>query len=297
MTQPPLRLAHEQFGLEGAPVILLISGLATQMIRWTDHFCAGLAARGYRVIRFDNRDAGLSPHLDGAPAPPLDALIEELRQGRIPKLPYALPDMAADVVALMEELGIAKAHVVGRSMGGMIAQIMACRYPDRILTLTSIMSGTGNPHLPGPAPEVMALMAGPRPDPATDPEDYMERSLAFARRIAGQGAPFDAVEQRGFIAEERRRAHDPAGGARQLAAMATAGDRRVALAALSLPALVIHGTDDPLILPVHGQDTAEVIPGAELLMIDGMGHDIPAAFATAIIDAIDRMTRRAMRSI
>ncbi|MDF0603934.1 alpha/beta fold hydrolase [Psychromarinibacter sp. C21-152] len=263
------------------------------MIRWSTPFTAALAARGYRVIRFDNRDCGLSTHLDALPAPDFGALAAALVAGERPAMPYSLTDMVNDALALLDALDIDRAHVVGRSMGGMIAQAMASEAPDRVLSLTSIMSGTGNPALPQADPEVMALMTRPRPDPAADPDGFLAHSLAFARRIAGSGSAFDPEAEGRLALQEARRARDPAGTARQLAAMATAGDRRDRLATIAAPTLVVHGTEDPLIPPDHGRDTADAIPGAELMLIDGMGHDLSATVQPRIVDAIDRTARRA----
>lgn len=284
-----IELAYDEFGTRDAPVILLISGLGTQMIRWTGEFCAALAEQGYRIIRFDNRDAGLSTHLNDMPPPDFTALVGDIMAGRMPAVPYGLGDMAADAIGLMDALSIDRAHVVGRSMGGMIAQIMACDAPDRILSLTSIMSSTGNPSLPQAEPDVMAMMAQPKPDP----ENFICSSLAFARRIAGDTQHFDEAAHRALLVAELQRSHDPAGAARQLAAMATAGDRRSNLAKLQLPALVIHGSKDPLIPPASGKDTAAAIPGAELLTLEGMGHDLPPEFFAPVIDAIHRTARSA----
>jgi pimeloyl-ACP methyl ester carboxylesterase len=288
-----VELAHDSFGREGDPVILLLSGLGTQMIRWTIPFCAELAGRGYQVIRFDNRDSGGSTHLDQLAPPDFDALVGSLRAGRLPAVPYTLRDMAADAVGLLDALSIPAAHVVGRSMGGMIAQIMATDHPARVLSLTSIMASDGNPALPSAEPEVMALMMRPRTDPALDREAFLREGLAFARRIAGSGGAFDVAEQRGVLLEELRRGHDPAGTARQFAAIAVAGDRRAELARVRVPALVVHGRDDPVIPPACGEDTAASIPGARLLMIDGMGHELPARCAGVVVRAIDQMARGA----
>ncbi len=288
-----IELAYDCFGAEDHDPILLVSGLGTHMIRWTDRFCAALAARGYRVIRYDNRDAGLSTHLDAAPVPDFGALVAALMAGERPEVPYTLGDLTADAVALLDALSIDRAHVVGRSMGGMIAQTLASGYPQRVLSLTSIMSSTGNPALPQADPGVMALMTGPKPDPATDPDGFVSHSLAFARRIAGTGAAFDETAHAALVREEVERAHDPQGASRQLAAMATAGDRRAQLKTIKVPTLVVHGTDDPLILPACGEDTAAAIPGADLLLVDGMGHDLPECFQAQIIEAIDRNARRA----
>ena len=288
-------LAYDGFGDDSGETVLLISGLGTQMIRWTDPFCGELAARGYRVIRFDNRDAGRSTHFHHCPPPDFSALAAALGAGRRPEVPYTLHDMAADAVGLLDALAIDRAHVVGRSMGGMIAQIMASEHAGRVLSLTSIMSGTGNPALPQAAPDVMAMLTRPAPDPVADPSGFLMHWLAFARRISGSGYRFDEEAHRRLVLEETRRAHDPAGTARQIAAMAVTGDRRPRLATVTAPTLVIHGTEDPLIPPACGRDTALSIPGAELTMLDGMGHDLPPALDRTITEAVDRTARRASR--
>ncbi|MDF0594524.1 alpha/beta fold hydrolase [Psychromarinibacter halotolerans] len=293
VTANGIAIAFETFGAADAEPMLLVSGLGTQMIRWDDGFCRALAACGYRVIRFDNRDAGLSTHMGDLPSPDFGALAASLMAGVRPEVPYTLLDMTADAVGLLDALGIEWAHVVGRSMGGMIAQCMAAEYPGRVRSLVSIMSSTGNPDLPQAAPEVMALMQRPRPDPVTDPEGFAEVSIAFARCITGSGAPFDAEAQGELALEEARRAHDPAGYGRQLAAMVTAGDRRARLATVRAPTLVIHGADDPLIPAACGADTAASVPGAEFLLIEGMGHDLPPAFWSRIVAAIDVNAKRA----
>ncbi|MET4636055.1 alpha/beta fold hydrolase [Kaistia defluvii] len=285
-------VAYDSFGNDGDLPILLIAGLGTQRIRWTAPFCQALAGRGYRAIRFDNRDAGGSTHFPQYAKPDFAALAAALRSGQRPDVPYTLYDMAADAIGLLDELAIDRAHVVGRSMGGMIAQIMASEHPERILSLTSIMSTTGNPALPQAEPDVMAMMMRPAPDPALDEAGFLAHSLAFARRIAGKH-PFDEEAHDLLVLEEVRRAYDPGGSGRQIAAMAVAGDRRSRLATVTAPTLVIHGTDDPLISPAGGLDTAASIPNADLLLIDGMGHDLPPALYGQVIEAIDRTVRRA----
>lgn len=281
-------LAYDSFGNEADEAILLIAGLGTQMIRWTVPFCEELAARGYRVIRFDNRDAGCSTHFRDLAPPDFGALAATLMAGQRPDVPYTLGDMAADVVGLLDVLAIDRAHVVGRSLGGMIAQIVASEYPGRVLSLTSIMSSTGNPNLPQAAPDVMALMMRPAPDPASDEAGFVAHGLAFARRIAGGANPFDEEACRLLILEEIRRAYDPGGFGRQIAAIAVTGDRRSRLATITAPTLVIHGSEDPLIPPACGEDTAASIPNADFMLIDGMGHDLPPALYGTVIDAIDR---------
>ncbi|WP_421739913.1 alpha/beta fold hydrolase [Caulobacter sp.] len=286
-----VELACDAFGAPSDETILLIAGLGTQMIRWTEPFCLELAARGYHVIRFDNRDAGGSTHISGRAPPDFGDLAAALGAGRLPDVPYTLYDMAADAVGLLDALAIGRAHVVGRSMGGMIAQIMACEHPERVMSLTSIMSSTGNSALPPPAPDVMAMMAGPAPDPVLDEAGYVAHGLAFARRIAGGGYPFDEAAARRLIVEEMRRAGDRQGFGRQIAAIAVAGDRRPRLATVTAPTLVIHGSDDPLFPPACGEDTAASIPGAELMLMGGMGHDLPAELYAAVAEAIDRTAR------
>jgi pimeloyl-ACP methyl ester carboxylesterase len=292
LTANGMRLAYDSLGHETDETILLIAGLGTQQIRWTPAFCEALVARGFRVIRFDNRDTGGSTHLTDHPALDFVALTATLMAGLRPQVPYTLDDMAADAVALLDALHIDRAHVVGRSMGGMIAQILASKHSERVLSLASIMSSTGNPALPGASPEVMALMMRPAPNPGDDEAGFIAHSLAFARRIAGTGYAFDEQAHRALVLEEIRRGHAPGGFARHVAAMAVAGDRRAQLATIKAPALVIHGTEDPLILPVCGEDTAASIPGAEFMLIAGMGHELPLAAYAMVIDAIARTARR-----
>ena len=290
-----IELAWDSFGDCSDETILLISGLGTQRLRWTAPFCGALATRGYRVIRFDNRDAGCSTHFSASAPPDFGALAADLMAGRRPDIPYTLHDMAADAIGLLDALGIARAHVVGRSMGGMIAQVLASEHVDRVLSLTSIMSSTGNPSLPQAAPDVMAMMMHPAPEPNVDLDGFLAVRLAFARRIAGTAYGSDEDAHRALLLEEAKRCHDPAGPARQIAAMAVAGDRRARLGTITAPALVIHGADDPLILPACGYDTALSIPNAIHKRIEGMGHDLPAEFDLTVIDAICDVAGRASR--
>ncbi|ACB93693.1 alpha/beta fold hydrolase [Beijerinckia indica] len=281
-----IELAWDSFGNSTDETILLISGLGAQMLRWTVPFCEALAAMGYRVIRFDNRDAGCSTHFSASAPPDFGALAVALMAGRRPDVPYTLHDMAADATGLLDALGIARVHAVGRSMGGMIAQVLASEHADRVLSLTSIMSSTGNPALPQAAPDMMAMMMRPAPDPAVDPDGFLAVRLAFARRIAGTAYPFDEDVHRALLLEEAGRCYDPAGIARQIAAMAVAGDRRARLATITAPALVIHGTVDPLIPLACGHDTALSIPNAIHRPIEGMGHDLPPELDQTVINAI-----------
>lgn len=268
-------LAYDSYGNETDEAILLIAGLGTQMIRWTVPFCEMLATRGFRVIRFDNRDTGLSTHFSHYATLDFEELAKTLMSGQRPDIPYTLDDMSNDVVGLLDALGIKKAHFVGRSMGGMIAQLAASKYPERVLSLTSIMSTTGNPEPPPTSPEVMALMTRPAPNPMEDEAGYLAHSMAFAKRIAGTGYPFEENEYRSFIREEVQRAYDPGSVGRKIAAIAVSGDRRPLLAKVDVPALIIHGADDPMFVPECGKDTAQAISGAEFMLLEGMGHDLP----------------------
>jgi len=285
-------LAYESYGNESDETILLIAGLGTQMLRWTVPFCEMLAARGFRVIRFDNRDTGLSTHFDYYAKLDFEALAKTLMSGQRPDIPYTLNDMSDDTVGLLDTLGIKKAHVVGRSMGGMIAQLVASRYPERVLSLTSIMSTTGNPELPPTSPDVMALMTQPAPNPMEDEEGYLAHSVAFARRIAGTSYPFEENEYHSILREEVQRAYDPGSVGRQITAIAVSGDRRPQLAKVNVPSLVIHGVDDPMFVPACGKDTAYAIPDAEFMLLEGMGHDLPAQLFETVVDAIVRTARR-----
>jgi pimeloyl-ACP methyl ester carboxylesterase len=287
-----ITLAYDSFGDGAAETILLIAGLGTQMIRWTAPFCRELVTRGYRVVRFDNRDTGRSTHFTEHGAMDFAASTSALTEGRRPELAYTLDDMASDALGLLDVLPIRRAHIVGRSMGGMIAQILASEHPSRVLSLTSIMSATGNPNMPSVEPDAMTMMMRPAPDPVLDEADFLDHGVAFARRIAGTAHPFDEQACRALLGEEVRRGRASGGFGRQLAAVGVAGDRRARLAAITAPTLVVHGTDDPLFPPACGEDTAASISDAEMMLIPGMGHDLPPSLYRAIADAIERTARR-----
>lgn len=291
-----IAIEYDSFGSENAEPILLIAGLGVQMIRWTVPFCETLAAHGYRVIRFDNRDAGLSTHFDNSPVPDLAAVARAVALGERPDVPYTLYDMADDAVGLLDAIGIERAQIVGRSMGGMIAQLVASEHPDRTLSLTSIMSSTGNPSLPPATPEAMAVLTKPRPHPLVDEEGFLAHSVALFRVIGSPGFPFDEAAQRSLALAEAKRAYDPAGFGRQIAAIAAivaTGDRRARLNTIVAPSLVVHGADDPLMPVAGGEDTAANIKGAELKVIEGMGHDLPPELYNTVARAIVDNARRA----
>lgn len=289
-----LTLGYDCFGAERNEAMLLISGLGVQRLRWTEPFCERLAAQGFYVIRFDNRDAGESTHLSRAPAPDVGVLAADLAAGRVPAVPYTLHDLAADAIALLDVLGITNAHVVGRSMGGMVAQLLASAHAERVLSLVSIMSSTGHPGLPATAPDVMAMLMHAAPDPRVDEAAFLAHGMAFARRIAGKGFPLNEAAHRAVLQAELMHPLDPGCMGRQIAAIAATGSLRPLLARVVAPTLVVHGSDDPMIPPDCGRDVAEHIAGAELLLVDGMGHDLPAVLYDPLIRAITANARRTL---
>jgi pimeloyl-ACP methyl ester carboxylesterase len=248
------------------------------------------------VIRFDNRDVGLSTHFTDAPVPDLAAVAGALARGERPDVPYTLDDMAEDAVALLGALDIEQAHIVGRSMGGMIAQIVASEHPERTLTLTSIMSSSGNPGLPPSSPEAMAVLTQRAPHPSQDEKGFLDHSVRAARILGSPGFSFDETAQRAQALAEAKRAYDPAGFGRQIAAIVAGGDRRARLNKIAVPTLVLHGAADPLIPLAGGEDTASNIKGAELRVIEGMGHEIPPGLYETVALAIADNARRARAS-
>jgi pimeloyl-ACP methyl ester carboxylesterase len=278
-------LAYETFGDPSDIPVLLVMGLATQMIGWPDDFCRDLASRGLYVIRFDNRDIGLSTHLSEAGAPDVLALMS----GAVAGVPYGLADLADDTAGLLEELGLDSAHLVGASMGGMVAQLVAIRHPERVRSLTSIMSTTGEAGVGGPSDAAVGVLLAP---PARDRDGAVQRAVDTYRVIGSPGFEFDedALRERAGLSFDR--AYDPAGVARQLAAILTTADRTADLGKLDVPALVIHGAQDGLVDVGGGRATAAAIPGAELMVIDGMGHDLPRAVWPRLVDAIAGLVDR-----
>ena len=278
-----MQLCYETFGDPADPPLVLVMGLATQMIVWDEEFCTMLAAHGFHVVRFDNRDIGLSTKLLHARTPGLPELVLAQATGLRFRVPYTLRDMATDTVGLLDALGIAAAHVVGASMGGMIAQEIALAYPSRVRTLTSIMSSTGDRKLPRARPRALAVLARRIPH---DREGYIRAYVDTWHVLAGDNFPFDAAYWARQGAASYARGINPGGAARQLLAIVASGSRKARLRGLAVPALVIHGTADPLIPVEHGLDTARTIPGAKLMLIEGMGHSFPREVWPRIIDAI-----------
>jgi pimeloyl-ACP methyl ester carboxylesterase len=283
-------ICYEIFGEVTAEPMLLVMGLGAQMVLWDDAFCEQLAARGFRVIRFDNRDIGQSGKLTGGKR--LGAV--ELLKLRFLKIPIAAPykiiDMARDTTGLMDALGIKSAHLVGASMGGMIAQEIAISFPQRVRSLTSIMSTTGNPKVPPPTKEAAAMLMAP---PPTTKEEYFERFAQTWKILRVGSFPEDEALDPSRAARVFSRGLNPAGVGRQLRAILASGSRKERLRSVTTPTLVIHGTVDPLVRPEGGIDTAASIPGAKLMMVEGMGHAIPIPMWPQIIDAIDKHAHRA----
>jgi pimeloyl-ACP methyl ester carboxylesterase len=278
-----IRICYDSFGARAAEPLVLIMGLATQMTAWDPAFCTQLAARGYWVIRFDNRDIGLSTHFTDAGAPDVGAALTAAMQDKPIATPYYLRDMAADVIGLLDFLGIDKAHVVGASMGGAIAQLLAIHSPQRLLSLTSIMATTGSPGLPPPTPEAMAVLMKPAP---SNMAAYMHGYEQTMKVLRAGAFPDDEALDAKRAAENFARGLNPAGAARQLVAILASGSRKAALAAVRVPTLVIHGDADPLVPLACGIDTAETVPGAKLRVIAGMGHAMPMSMWPLIVDEI-----------
>jgi pimeloyl-ACP methyl ester carboxylesterase len=285
-----LSFEYDTFGDRGARPLLLVMGLGAQMILWEEDFCRALADRGHFVVRFDNRDVGLSSKLTAAGVPNVFELMQKVTSGARPDVPYTLDDMADDTAGVLDALGLASAHVVGASMGGMIAQTVAVLHPQRVRSLTSIMSSTGDPSLPPAKPEAMAVLLSPPPSAR---DAAIEQGVRTWRTIGSPGFPFDEANVRKRAALAYDRCFHPEGTARQLAAILAHGSRRARLAHLKVPTLVIHGAADPLVPIEGGRDTAAAIPDAELLVIEGMGHDLPQGAWPQIVGAIARHTERA----
>jgi len=285
-----IQIEYETFGEPDSPALLLIMGLAGQLIDWDEKLCRQLAQNGHYVIRFDNRDAGLSSKIEKAGVPDIMQTIEAMMKGEMINPPYTIEDMAADTVGLLDALGIGKAHICGISMGGMIAQTIALNYPNRVLSLTSIYSRTGDPGEPQPKPEAMELLLTSPPEGR---EAYIEFAVKLFTTISGPRFPYDKEWLRKHVAQTYDRSYCPQGAARQLVAIFAQKNRKPALESLSTPTLVIHGADDPLLGVECGKITAAAIPGAKLMIIDGMGHDLPHGGGwPQILDALVAHTQK-----
>ena len=280
-------IAYQRLGNSDAPVVLLIMGVAAQSIHWPDAFCHALVDRGLQVIRFDNRDIGLSTHLTDAPPPDLPAALA----GDLSSVSYTLSDMAADAVGLLDALGFAQAHVVGASMGGAIAQTMAIEHPDRVRSLTSMMSTTGNMSVGQASPDALReVFSGP---PANTRDEVIQQRLRASRAVGSPGYPSDEKEVAALAGRAYDRCHDPIGIARQAIATVASGDRTERLRHLDVPTLVIHGLADRMVDVSGGRATAEAIPGAELVLIEGLGHNLPPGLRSQLAERIAEFVWRA----
>ncbi len=279
-------IAYETFGDPSDPALLLVMGLATQMIAWHEDFCAELAGRGFHVIRFDNRDVGRSTAMRDLPVPTLRQLALRSKKAA----GYTLSDMAADAVGLLDQLGIERAHVVGASMGGMIAQTIAIEHPQRVLSLCSIMSNTGARWSGQPKLATYRVLLG---KPPQERDKFIDHVLKTYRVIGSPDLDRDEDDLRDMAARSYDRGRNPAGSGRQLAAIIASGDRTERLQSVSAPTVVIHGTKDRLVSPSGGRATAKAIPGARLVKIEGMGHDLPRAAWAQITGAIADNAARA----
>jgi pimeloyl-ACP methyl ester carboxylesterase len=280
-----VELVYEAIGDRADPALLLVMGLGMQLINWDLEFCEGLAERGFHVIRFDNRDAGLSTKIDA----PVPNVMRAMAGFRI-RAPYLLSDMADDSFGLLDHLGIERAHVVGVSMGGMIAQTMAIRRPERVLSLGSMLSTPGDRRVGTPKLRVWSVLMRRAP---RGRDAYIEYFVRVFRMIGSPGYPVDEERIREQAGLTYDRSHDAAGTARQLGAILASGSRTAALRKLDVPTVVIHGKKDPLVPFRAGVATARAIPGAELVAVPGMGHDLPRELWPRFTDALVANTERA----
>lgn len=280
-TTGTVELEYETMGSPDHPTLLLIMGFTAQMIAWPDSFCAALVEQGFHVVRFDNRDCGLSTKFDGLSVDVGAVMAAAFADQPAPPVPYTLSDMALDAVGLLDHLGIASAHVVGASMGGMIAQHVAIKHPNRVRSLTSVMSMSGEPEYGSPLPEAAAVLLAP---PPTERAAYIEHSINYA--VWQSKRFFDADQVKIDAARAYDRSFYPEGSDRQLAAIYASGRRNEGLANLRVPTLVIHGRDDTLLPPAGGERTAELVPNSTLLMVADMGHDLPTPLQPLIVGAI-----------
>jgi len=281
-----IELEYDTTGDPSDPTLLLVSGFTAQMITWDDGLVALLAAEGLHVVRFDNRDCGLSSKLDGQAVSPGKVLSARLAGEPAPAVPYSLSEMAADGIGLLDHIGVAAAHIAGASMGGMIVQTMAIEHPSRVASLTSIMSSTGDPRAGNPTPEAREVLLAP---PSSDRARYIEESLRAEVWMSRKH--FDPAACTALAAAQYDRSFYPEGALRQLAAIYASGDRTAALRGLAVPTLVIHGRDDTLITPQGGAATAEAVPGSAYLLLSDMGHDRPRPLWPALAGAIGAHVR------
>lgn len=284
LTSNGISLTYQIEGRENGNPLLLVMGLGGQLTLWPDPLCAALARQGFRVIRFDNRDVGLSQKMSEFGTPDLGTALRSLMAGHRPTPPYSLTDMARDAIGLLDGLGIRRAHIVGMSMGGMISQILAARWPERVTSLVSIMSTSGDPSLPPARPEATAVMLS-KPVSA-DRQDIVDFSIKLWRTIGSPGFMPDTVYLSRLAERQIDRDYDPVGIARQYMAILGAEPRTDLLRTIRTPTLVIHGSDDPLVPVEAGRHVASLIPNASWLEIPGMGHDLAPGLWPILVRAI-----------
>jgi pimeloyl-ACP methyl ester carboxylesterase len=284
-----IQIEYDTFGEVGSKPLLMIKGVGQQMITWSEDFCSLLAQAGHYVIRYDHRDVGLSSKLENEKTPELAEIVTAVAQGQKIKPPYTLDDMAADSIGLLDALGIEKAHVCGMSMGSAIAQVLTISYPSRVLSLTLMMTSTGNPDVPSTKPEGLAAILAPQPDQR---EAYIDHHLKTFRILSSPKFPFNEEKHRQLAGRLFDRSYYPVGMNRHFLAVLAQENRKPALAGLKIPALIIHGAADPLVPVEAGKDAAEAIPGSELLIIEGMGHDLPAEVWPAVVEAMSKNTAK-----
>jgi pimeloyl-ACP methyl ester carboxylesterase len=300
MNMPQIRANNiaievESFGPQSGETILLVMGLGAQLTRWPLGLIEMLTARGFRVIRFDNRDVGLSERFHSAGPANVPQILADVAAGKQPSAAYTLTDMAADAAGVLQALDVKRAHIVGASMGGMIAQMVAARHQAQTISLTSIMSSTGNRAVPPAKPEAMAVLLT-RADPS-DFEAFIAQGIKSQKTIGSPRYPANEGELRERIIADFKRAYYPDGFSRQMAAIMASGDRREDLRRIAVPTVVLHGADDPLVPVEGGKDTAENIKGAELRIVPGMGHDLPAALFPVVVEAVEAAASRARATV
>jgi pimeloyl-ACP methyl ester carboxylesterase len=288
-----INLEYASHGDPKNETVLLIMGLGAQMTRWPEPLIQKLVDKGFRVVAYDNRDVGLSEKIESAGAPNMGAIMEALSQGKKPPVAYTVDDMAADAAGLLDALNIKAAHVVGASMGGMIGQTVAADYPQKTLSFVSIMSATGSRDLPPPKPEAIAVLNNRGPDPKEDWEGFLAHSVQSSRTIGSPGFPMDEKALRERTERDFKRSHYPVGFQRQYAGVMASPSRLERLAKIKAPTIVLHGADDPLVPLAGGEDTAKRIPGAELVVVPGMGHDLPPGVFDTVVDTVVRAASRA----
>jgi pimeloyl-ACP methyl ester carboxylesterase len=288
-----IEIEYDTIGDSSDPALLLVMGFTAQLIAWEEGFCRALADRGFHVIRFDNRDCGLSTKFEGVDLDIVALMAAREGNGPMPEVPYTLSDMSDDGFGLLSALGIEKAHIVGASMGGMIVQTMAIEHPERVLSMTSIMSGTGEPEYMPSDPAAMEVLLTP---PPTERGAYIDASVAAGKLFASPRY-YDETKARVRASRSYDRAFYPEGAARQMGAIAASGPRADGLRSLRVPTLVVHGRADTLILPMGGERTAELVPAANLLLCNDMGHDLPEPLWPLILDTIASHARNGLGGI